>query len=409
LNSSTAYYWRVNAVNILSTSAWTTAWSFSTLLAAPVLTSPADQATGIAVAPTVTWNLVTGATSYTLQISTVSDFSTAIVNQAGINSISYGVNGLANNTVYYWRVNAVNTQGIGEWSTARSFTTIITSPAAPTLVDPANTATDVPINQILTWNAVSGSGSYNVQVSTSSAFTSTIVNATTLGTSYNLSSLGYNTVYYWRVQASNIGGTSAWTSVWNFRTAATVPAAVTLVAPADTFKSAADSVVLTWNKGDALVTKYLIDFADDSGFLNISIRDTAVTDTTKKIKGLTDKKSYWWRVKACNAIGWGPFSLVRKFTVIKPNIAVLPSAFNIKSFSTNKTARTINYALPKSCFVSVKYYDLRGRVICSFVNKIQPPGYYSLSYRTAALSRKVYIQEFQAGDFIKKEQMMVIK
>ena len=91
--------------------------------AAPVLTAPANSATGVAVNPTLNWNSVTTATSYQAQVSTTSDFASTVFNQSGITATSVQANGLANNTVYYWRVRASNTAGNGDWSTVWSFTT----------------------------------------------------------------------------------------------------------------------------------------------------------------------------------------------------------------------------------------------------------------------------------------------
>ena len=89
----------------------------------PTLSSPANGATGVATNPTLSWNASSGATSYGLQVSSSSSFSTTVVNQTGITTTSYAVTGLANNTTYYWRVNATNAGGTSAYSTAWSFTT----------------------------------------------------------------------------------------------------------------------------------------------------------------------------------------------------------------------------------------------------------------------------------------------
>lgn len=78
-------------------------------------------------------------------------------------------------------------------------------------------------------------------------------------------------------------------------------------------------------------------------------------------------------------------------------------------FSCNTTAGTINYSLPKLCFVSIKYYDLQGRIVCSLVNKYQEAGNYNLELPEAALARKIYIRAFRAGDFVKKELLAVAR
>ncbi|MBU1299984.1 MAG: VCBS repeat-containing protein, partial [Bacteroidetes bacterium] len=93
------------------------------LPAVPILAMPEDGATGVSINPTFSWNAADGAESYTLQVSTVSTFLSTVVNVAGIAAVSYSVTGLSFNTLYYWRVTAVNDGGESDWSTVRSFTT----------------------------------------------------------------------------------------------------------------------------------------------------------------------------------------------------------------------------------------------------------------------------------------------
>jgi uncharacterized protein (TIGR02145 family) len=84
---------------------------------APTLSSPSNGATNQSTSPTLSWNASSGATSYTLQVSTDSLFSSYVYNQSGLTSISQQVTGLSNSTLYYWWVNAANGYGTSIWST----------------------------------------------------------------------------------------------------------------------------------------------------------------------------------------------------------------------------------------------------------------------------------------------------
>jgi photosystem II stability/assembly factor-like uncharacterized protein len=79
---------------------------------APVLSSPSNGATEIAVNPTLTWSASDQATSYTVQISTHFDFTSNTASQSGP-SLSCTINGLNNGTVYFWHVSATNAVGTG--------------------------------------------------------------------------------------------------------------------------------------------------------------------------------------------------------------------------------------------------------------------------------------------------------
>ena len=94
-------------------------------------------------------------------------------------------------------------------------------PAPPVLATPANGSTGVATNPTLTWNASTGATSYHLQVSTDPNFGTTVVDQGGIATtSYTAGGLASSTTYYWHVNASNSGGTSSYSAVWNFTTGA---------------------------------------------------------------------------------------------------------------------------------------------------------------------------------------------
>ena len=91
--------------------------------------------------------------------------------------------------------------------------------AAPTLTAPANSVTGVTTTPTFTWNAVVGASSYELEVATDPAFGSLVIHQTGLiGTSYTPgSALSGDTVYYWRVKATNLCGAQT-SPIFGFRT-----------------------------------------------------------------------------------------------------------------------------------------------------------------------------------------------
>ena len=129
LSNNVKYFWRVNAANVGGTSQYSAVWNFTTLVAppaAPSLLSPVDNAINISLTPTLTWNPLSEATYYELQVSAFSNFPDYVYDDT-TSGLSRTIGPLNLGTSYYWRVRARNGGGFGSFSSARAFKTILTS------------------------------------------------------------------------------------------------------------------------------------------------------------------------------------------------------------------------------------------------------------------------------------------
>jgi fibronectin type 3 domain-containing protein len=333
LANGTKYYWRVRAKNASGVSAWTSPWGLTTIIAAPqtpTLTAPSNGAIGQMVTPALTWSIVTGAVLYHVQVSTDNTFSTFLIEDSTLTSASKLLNGLANNATYFWRVQAKNAGGVSAWTSIWSFTTIISAPQTPTLTVPANGETGQSIAPTLTWSTVIGAETYRVQVSMVNTFTTNIVDDSTLtSASKSLIGLSKNATYYWRVNAKNVGGVSAWTDAWSFTTIIAAPQTPALASPADGATGQLCTPILTWSAASGAAT-YHIQVSTDNMFATILAEDSTLTSTSKPLSGLMNSITYYWRVQAKNAGGSSNWTSPWSFTTIiaAPQTPTLNSPIN---------------------------------------------------------------------------------
>ncbi|MFZ4590290.1 MAG: dockerin type I domain-containing protein [Ignavibacteria bacterium] len=316
LSNGVQYYWRVNATNTGGTSNWSTVWNFTTILAAPAppnLLLPVNGAIGVSTQPILDWSDVPGAATYHLQISLNNSFTALALDQSGITVSTYTVGpGILSGTQqYFWRVSSVNVGGEGLWSTVFNFTTTIGAPAAPVLVSPPNNSTGASLTPILDWNNVIGATSYRVQLSLSPSFTTTIVNQVTGANSqYQVfPALNFNTTYYWRANATNAGGTSTWSEVWQFTTMISPPLAPTLLLPVNNATGVSLTPFMDWTDVSGAVT-YRLQVATNNTFTNVVYNNVAITTSGFTLPSgyLIGSTQYFWRVAAINSGGQGPYS-----------------------------------------------------------------------------------------------------
>lgn len=80
-----------------------------------------------------------------------------------------------------------------------------------------------------------------------------------------------------------------------------------------------------------------------------------------------------------------------------------------QAFAFTGTFPVLRYALPEQCRVSAACYDLRGRLVYSYVNKNQGPGSHALSIPAASWPHGAYCMVFKAGNFIRMGKVVVVR
>ncbi|HTR81112.1 MAG TPA: FlgD immunoglobulin-like domain containing protein [Bacteroidota bacterium] len=304
----------------------------------PALSSPANGSTDEPLSVELSWQSASGASSYELQVSTSSSFSTTVFDQSNISGTSQTVGSLVNGTSYYWRVRGLFLTFTSSWSDVWSFTTIPSAPTTPTLSAPSDNSLNQPTAMTFSWNSVPTAAGYRFQLSTDSTFASTLSDQT-LGssTSTSVGSLLENTKYFWRVDASNAGGTSSWSSVWNFTTVPPAPSAPVLAQPANNSTNQPTGLTLQWNISQN-ANDYRVEVSTDPAFSAVVVNQDAGNTTSSPIGGLDPSQKYYWRVDASNAGGTSAWSSIWNFTTVSP----APSAPVLLSPSNNAIGQPTN-------------------------------------------------------------------
>lgn len=181
-------------------------------------------------------------------------------------------------------------------------------PAPPQIISPANGTIDLPTTLTLGWDSSAGASNYKLQVSTSNAFTSFVVNDSNLThTNFQISELLNLTTYWWRVIAVNKYGESNPSSASRFTTimAATPPTLSSFSITNITQTSAVGGGEVI-SQGSAEVTARGVCWSTSQ---NPTIANSKTVDGsgtgifTSSITGLTVFTTYYVRAYATNGAG----------------------------------------------------------------------------------------------------------
>jgi len=227
LSSNKQIYWKVktNTGSYIYTPKGRLSFKTGNPPSLPKLSSPSSNALLTSYTPLLDWSssaLPSGVSLsyYEVQVALDSTFNNVVLDKSTSQS-SYlvGPPGLTPNTKYYWRVQAVGSNGnTSNWTKAGYFRAAM---LPTTLVSPAN-STSPALTTVLptfTWNPVPDITSYTIQISTSNSFSTTVVNTKVNATSYTpTADLPASKTLYWRVRAEGNNGPSLWAPVFSFKT-----------------------------------------------------------------------------------------------------------------------------------------------------------------------------------------------
>ncbi len=192
----------------------------------PNLLSPLNNATLNNSTPTLDWDNFYGALSYRVQISLDANFAgTMLFDSSGITQSEINIPPavLPSGAYNYWRVNALTSSGTSPWSAVWRFHIILAPPDAPVLISPPDGSINQPWAPVLDWNDVATAQFYRLQIAANSSFNQLVLDSNRIFVSQfqvPQYALQVNSLYYWRVNASNSGGVSTgpWSAPWSFTT-----------------------------------------------------------------------------------------------------------------------------------------------------------------------------------------------
>jgi len=303
------------------------------------LASPDSASTVSTLTPTLFWNESTDPDPndtikyiayYTLQ----SDFS-QYDSIAGLTGTSVVLPALSDDTVYYWKVRAVDKWGKSTWSNYTWYFRVYNpgSPERFSLIYPPDLDTVWQFSDTLVWHSTTDpdpddSVLYDLYIDTHSGFASPTIISNLSDTSYYFTGKDDST-YYWKVLAKDINTSGRW-SEQTFRFYIYVPQSpdpFSLLSPADN-----DTVILhpilTWQKAtdpdpqDQLT--YTLYWSLDSLF---NTSDSVITlDTSHTLPELLDDTMYYWKVKVKDRFDLVTWSTQAYWSFRSLNVA--PSSFN---------------------------------------------------------------------------------
>ena len=197
--AGTTYYYRVKACNDAGLSPYSNIVSGQVKSVTPKPSAPVVKIGHSASSgkPMLTWNAVSGATSYKVYRATSQNGTYSLLGT--VTATSYTNTGAKAGTTYYYKVKAVNSAGESAYSnvvSGRATVTTLTMGHSSTSGKPQ-----------LTWKAVSGAASYKVYRATTKNGAYSVIN-TTKALTYTNVGAALGTTYYYKVEALNASGKS---------------------------------------------------------------------------------------------------------------------------------------------------------------------------------------------------------
>ncbi|MDK2979841.1 MAG: large repetitive protein [Chloroflexota bacterium] len=336
------YYWYAQARDVAGN--WSD-WSdpFTVYIVPPkparvTISAPRRGALTTDDQPTLEWNTAAYADTYDIQVSTSSRFSSLIADVSGWADLTYTLDVLSD-ARYYWRVRAVNTEGVqGSWSSTFYFTVDTLPPDAPTLYRPLDN-TDSNGTPTFIWTRPSTSKYYQFKYAAAAAPGTDLYVSEEMRTyKFKPPTMDLGS-YVWSARARDVAGNwGEWSSPYTIEIVPPVPARANLSEPLRAQYVDNDLPTLSWAAVD-YADSYDLQLSTSSKFTTLVVDESGLTELNYIITDTLPDARYYWRVRAVNTGGIGSWSRVYYFVVdtLAPNVPLLRSPLDASELTGTPT------------------------------------------------------------------------
>lgn len=327
------------------------------------LTFPANNAKAL-IPCLFKWSAVGGADSYVWQVARDAQFADLVCSRETVQPQFFSglQTNLKDNTDYYWRVRTRKANAVDSWSVGQKFTTDKFG-----IVSPANNASAVSLTPTISWDNVSATASYTVEIATSTDFSvaKTVFKQTTTNTSVTLSAgtLLSSTNYYVRVSVSD-GILQATSETIVFTTQDAFIPIPQLTKPINGATLNGTSIEVCW--AQQVSNGFRIELAKDAAFpaRGTTLKTVDANTYCTTFEALT-AATFFIRVKALTSTGLTEASNVA--SVVLSGQTSVPESYlaNLKCFiSSNNNQATNLVILSNETFnAQVSLFSLTGNLL----------------------------------------------
>ncbi len=302
----------------------------------------------------------------------------------------------------------INDSGIADGCTSNGIHMV-----PPELHSPDHGAENVFIPVALDWQEIENAVHYQIELSTTSSFDTTLAFRSVEGTGIVVEEVRDATTYYWRVRATADDNTSAWSEVWSFVTELRVPE-VPAWEPAHEQEDVETTPKLVWGSSKRAET-YHLQLSEEPDFSDPVIDTESIDDTEYQVtQELEHGVTYHWRIRAGNQSGYSDWSEILSFTTKQSTSAeqeALPVVYELQQNYPNpfNPATRIRYSVPEQAHVRLEVYNGLGQHMVTLVNENKNPGRYEVNFDATGLSSGLYLYRLQTDGYAASKQMMLVK
>jgi hypothetical protein len=147
---------------------------------------------------------------------------------------------------------------------------------------------------------------------------------------------------------------------------------------------------------------------DDSAGVTLS-KETRINGVLRLVAGVFDN-TIPFTLGPNGSISYEGGSLLIPVS-IDDQLPEIPKVFALYQNYPNpfNPSTTIRYDLPKLSKVTIKVYDVLGRVVTELVNDQQVAGTYSITWDARGYASGVYYYRIIAGDFVSVRKLVLLK